>query len=284
MNKKTVILVTALLTLFTNDAAAKCEENCSKKCYKKTLGVKYDDPVCRAACEARRQACNRAGIDVPSIPMVTDPSMLPPDPIQIFYGECARPFEAVTGFIRTYCKNSGSSTQLENFRLSEAKRLLLASGHYRDKDFSGVRVRWCKLNGADGMSPDRGEIFLDTDMLGAESFQIAALLAHELQHERQWRRHGDKFPCKYSEAYVGCSGCKDNNNRFEKEAYAAGDKMQRMLSQFASYCYVQGVGMCPIIQNPTEGFLFRLFGPCSCVLPNPYSGNLEYQSGTGLLQ
>ena len=55
-------------------------------------------------------------------------------------------------------------------------------------------------------------------------------LAHELQHVRQWRRHGALFPIAYLAASVRAMGARQGwyrGNRFEIEARKAADELAR---------------------------------------------------------
>lgn len=238
-------------------AANACPSDCGKECYKKRWGVKYDDPVCRAACEARRALCKH-GVKVPTIPGITDPSLLPPDPREIYYGACAKPFNYITGVVRASCKNYSESMRDAN-TISSAKSLLFVTGMAQWEEFGGVRIRWCNTLNSDGFAPAPNEIYLDAAWTTANLPDLAALLLHELQHIRQWRRHGDSFPCKYSEAYVACGGCQDGGHRLEREAYDIEEAFYSRLNVPARSCSTS-MGNCPL----PPGVPFYWGMSCSC--------------------
>jgi hypothetical protein len=72
--------------------------------------------------------------------------------------------------------------------------------------------------------------------LGSRIFAWRALdaieLAHELKHVEQWRRHGPAFIVMYllaSRAAAKAGGNRYADNKFEKEAMAAGEAARRRL-------------------------------------------------------
>ena len=84
--------------------ATDCDTNCSRRCYKKRWGVKYDDPVCKAACDWQRELACSLKVKVPDVPMVTDPAIIPPGPEDIkkmYYAACAKPFETIVSWTRS---------------------------------------------------------------------------------------------------------------------------------------------------------------------------------------
>lgn len=58
-------------------------------------------------------------------------------------------------------------------------------------------------------------------------------LAHEVEHVRQWRKHGPMYIVRYlaaSRAAVKAGGDSYVDNEFEVEARAAGEKVRRRLA------------------------------------------------------
>ena len=146
-----------------------------------------------------------------------------------FAAACAAPFQAVTGAVIARCSNWSGRMQ-DSHLIRQAADLLVSRGLMARDELSGVQVRWCQLNGAHGMAPDRGRIYLDASLKG-DLFSTASTLAHELVHVRQYRRMGtDTFKCKYSQAFVACSGCQDRRNPFEREAYDFQERVEAQLS------------------------------------------------------
>lgn len=150
---------------------------------------------------------------------------------------CAAPFQAMTNAVILTCSNYDG--RLVNQHLIEnAKNTLISSGMFARKEFDGIQIRWCPLRGASGMVPDRGRIYLDTFINTEDPIAIAALLAHEMAHVRQYRRlTTDRFKCLYSKQYVDCRGCQDRNHPLEREAYDfEGTVYQRLLASGWQFC------------------------------------------------
>jgi hypothetical protein len=239
-----LIALSCAVLLFAGDAPAACtKEDCKKNCYRKAWKAKFDDPACRKACEARNALCTTTGAEIPTIPGVPEPHVIPPDPKEVFYGTCGIPFQSLTGVVRAQCANYDD--RMENYQsVKNAGSILVAAGLFTVSELDSVRIRWCPLNGAVGMSPFQGTVYLDTALQGAHVLEIASTLAHELQHERQWRSHGGSFPCKYSEAYSKCKGCQTRSNRFEQEAYQLEDQFWNIANQYGTRCLKYAGGTC----------------------------------------
>ena len=233
----TFLLTATVLMGHGTVGAVECETNCSKQCYKKRFGIKYDDPVCKTGCETQRQVACKLKIRVPNVPTVTDPTIIPPSPEDLkamYYEACAGPFNTFVSWTLAKCKNYSGRMDHRDV-ISDAKSVLLASRMFSFEELNGVSVRWCPLDGAHGMSPAPNEVYID---VGARDDveKTASILAHELSTSRQWRRHGESFPCKYSEALITCRGCQDDRNRFEKEAYSVENRFWDVINQPAEYC------------------------------------------------
>jgi len=116
--------------------------------------------------------------------------------------------------------------------IENAKAILFTRGIFQPGDFDGLQVRWCPLNGAHGMAPDRGRIYLDTAGKQYSAADLAVLLAHEMVHILQYRRMGsDQFKCEYSRNYVDCQGCQNENHPLEREAYIFQKNVSDQLAQ-----------------------------------------------------
>jgi hypothetical protein len=185
------------------------------------------------------------GKPTPDIPFITDPTIIPPGPEEwkdMYYEACGTPFEEFVSWTKIKCKNFSGRMKNQD-ALAYARDVLVASRLFQPKEFNGVKVRWCQLNGAHGMAPGPNEVYVDTSAF-PDIPTVAALLGHEMQHIRQWRRHGASFKCKYSEAFVTC-GCQDSKNRFEAEAYATQNRVWQALNRLARTCEVS-FGTCPL--------------------------------------
>jgi len=137
-----------------------------------------------------------------------------------FLDTCNATFQALTNSVIAKCSNWDGRLEGQD-RIQAAVSTLVDSGLFRRNEFGGVQIRWCPLSGAHGMAPDRGRVYLDTGGMNDNTTNIAALIAHEMTHVRQYRRMGtDEFKCEYSRKYVECQGCQDERHSLEREAYA----------------------------------------------------------------
>ncbi len=251
-------LLTVALGVHLTAFASDCDVDCGKKCYKKRWGIKYDDPACRTTCEARKGACRVVGKKIPSIPGITDRSILPPDPRELYYQQCAIPFNRITSIATIDCPNYRDAMAARDL-IKDAGEVIFAARMATPSEFDGVRIRWCPLRRAEGMTPRGDLIYLHPRLQDEDIPEIAATLLHELQHIRQWRRHGESFKCKYSEEYVKCSGCQDDGHRLEREAYQVEDELMRKLDEEAVVC-ATSAGQCDL---PT-GEPWFVGMSCSC--------------------
>lgn len=137
-----------------------------------------------------------------------------------FLDACNAGFQSATAFVIGRCSNWDGRTEDQHL-IQQAAQSLVNAGLFAPNEFQGVQIRWCPLSGAHGMAPDRGRIYLDTAAKNDNPINLAALLAHEMFHIRQYRAMGtDKFKCEYSRKYVECSGCQDDRHSMERDAYA----------------------------------------------------------------
>ena len=260
MNKKHTFLVVLLLVLLPSAYASDCNTDCGKKCYKKFFGGKVDDPVCRAHCEARKKLCNATGHSIPEVPGA-DPGMIPKDPRELYYQECGRPFESIVNWTQRRCQNWPPRMEHDE-DFNNAIELLIASRLFESKEFVGIKFRFCPLGGAHGMAPTANIVYIDSAYQGQEIPPLARIMAHEMEHIRQWRAHGDSFRCKYSEELVRCEGCQDNGNRFERQAYAREDQFVWTLNLVGSYCETP-VSNCGISRRAENRYVGMI---CDCKL------------------
>jgi hypothetical protein len=207
--------------------AESCDTDCHRQCRVRTdfPPIEFIEPTCHAKCEIAKKAACVTRSTIPTIPLT------PREQIETFGTQaCAAPFQAVTGAVIARCSNWDGRTNDQHF-IQDAVRVLVSAGIIQTNELNGVQVRWCPLQGAHGMAPDRGRIYLDTGLKG-NLFSTASTLAHEVVHIRQYRSAGtDRFKCDYSRQYTECGGCQDRRNRFEREAYDFEDQIRLRLSQ-----------------------------------------------------
>ena len=216
-----------LALLIPNANAESCDTDCHRQCRVRTdfPPVEFIEPTCHAKCEiAKKAACN--GLKTPTVPLT---------PLEITKSTttqaCAAPFQAVTGVVIGRCSNWDGRIDDQHL-IGNAIRTLQSAGIIQPNELNGVQVRWCPLQGAHGMAPDRGRIYLDIG-LKSNPYATASTLAHEVVHIRQYRsaETTETFKCNYSRQYAECGGCQDRRNSFEREAYDFEDQIQVRLSQ-----------------------------------------------------
>lgn len=222
------VLSALFLAAFTFLAHAEsCDTDCHRQCRIRTdfPPVEFIEPTCHAKCEVAKKAACATRSTIPNIPIT------PREQVEVFGNQaCAAPFQAITGIVIGRCSNWDGRTDDQHL-IRQAATVLQSAGIIQANELNGVQVRWCPLQGADGMAPDRGRIYLDVGMKG-NLFATASTLAHEVVHLRQYRSAGtDRFKCEYSRQYAECGGCQDRRNRFEKEAYDFEDQIRLRLSQ-----------------------------------------------------
>lgn len=152
----------------------------------------------------------------------------PAPPLEIFGFRCAAPFEHIARAVTAHCAGY-VPTERETKRIDEAERFLVAGGYFAAAELSGVTVRWCELAPlAHGLTPDGHTVYLSTERENDSLVALAALLAHELTHVRQFRRLGaEGFACDYSLKLLACGGCQDERHPLEREAYDLQKKILR---------------------------------------------------------
>lgn len=218
-------LIAILLLLQALVASAEnCDTDCHRQCRIRTdfPPIEFIEPTCHAKCEALKQAACR-GLQTPTIPLT------PREQFETGANfACAAPFKGITGSVIARCSNWDGRTENQDL-IQNAVQWLLNAGQISPSDLNGVQVRWCPLNGAHGMAPDRGRIYLDTS-LQMDTFATATTLAHEIFHIRQYRAaKPDQFECNYSRQFTECGGCQDRRHALERDAYNFEDSVRAAL-------------------------------------------------------
>ena len=135
---------------------------------------------------------------------------------------CATYFDSVIGSVRAACNRMASQapSEREQLALTYARERLQKLGVITSSDLSGISIRWCQGDflGA-GIVPAPNEIILNRELLNRSSDDIAATIAHELHHVRQFRSMGAvAFKCNYVQQYIACAGCQNLAHPMEAEA------------------------------------------------------------------
>lgn len=115
-------------------------------------------------------------------------------------------------------------------KLQAVRERLLGLGLATSEEFGGVRVTFCPLTHGTGMTPSAAAILLDDGLLGMSVDGLAEILAHELEHVRQFRTLGARgFKCAYVRAMSACAGCQDRRHALERPAYERQDAVRERL-------------------------------------------------------
>lgn len=199
-----------------------CSRDCNNECPKRLFGAR--DPVCKASCEAAKAVCKGTGVSV--VPVIK--------PLQIvekaLNASCALGYEAFTKTVGANCGFSAAAGD----QFEDARADLISAGVLPASEFDGVRIQYCSIITADGLTPDRDTIFINEKFRDASAFDRAVILAHEMKHVQQIRSNSstDSFKCNYTKEFIKCLGCQDHSNSFEDEAYQFGDGAAKKLTAF----------------------------------------------------
>lgn len=222
-----LLTAVAFILLAATVDAENCDTDCHRQCRVRTdfPPIEFIEPTCHAKCEIAKKAACAARANLPTIPLT---------PIEqgktLGAQACIAPYQTVTGVVIARCSNWDGRLDDQPL-IGKAISTLQTAGILGANELSSVQVRWCPLQGAHGMAPDRGRVYLDVSLKN-NAFATASTLAHELVHIRQYRNLGtDTFKCDYSRAYVECGGCQDRGHRLEREAYDYENQIQVKLSQ-----------------------------------------------------
>lgn len=153
-----------------------------------------------------------------------------PNPITI---ACTVPFDAIKNTVMTSCAPSDEIyNAIHQESIQEAIDLLVANNMIESSEFHGVQIRWCPFVNGAGVTPESNRIYLNSSFINESLIERAVLIAHEMTHIRQFRNFGsDEFKCKYSKEFIGCGGCQDESNTYEKSAFDFGETVRNKLSK-----------------------------------------------------
>jgi hypothetical protein len=114
--------------------------------------------------------------------------------------------------------------------LTAAIARLRSSGLASDEELAASQPAFCPLAVGTGMVPAPGQLYLDDGLTGLSTDGLAEILAHELEHIRQFQQLGTRgFKCEYVRDMRACGGCQDRRHGLEAEAYARQDRVREQL-------------------------------------------------------
>ncbi|MBO6718845.1 MAG: hypothetical protein JJ913_12880 [Rhizobiaceae bacterium] len=205
--------------------AISCDEDCHRRCRVCAFGVCVVEPSCHLNCEAAKKAACAAQTPLP-IPLPPGPGDIA-DPAMLLCRDTYLPaYQAFTHSVIAFCANwEGRASDLD--LIEWATEYLVELNLFDWAEFDGVNMRWCPLNGT-GMVPAANRILLNPN-LKSNPYEVAATLAHEMIHVRQFRRWpNDEFECRYGEQLVKGHG-QGRANAIEDEAYAFEDEVRELI-------------------------------------------------------
>lgn len=114
--------------------------------------------------------------------------------------------------------------------LEAAVTRLRDTGLADDAELDDSHIAFCPLAAGTGMVPAPGQLYLDDGLIGLSRDGLAEILAHELEHIRQFKRLGTReFKCEYVRDMLACGGCQDRGHALEAEAYTRQDEVRERL-------------------------------------------------------
>jgi hypothetical protein len=145
--------------------------------------------------------------------------------------DCADAFDLIAMTVMLACANY-QAPAAARARISQAQDRLLATQLATTEEFVGLRIVFCPLLQGTGMLPAPDRLYLDDGLQHMSVDGLAEIIAHELEHRRQFATLGARgFKCAYVRDMSTCGGCQDRRHPLEREAYERQDRArERLLS------------------------------------------------------
>jgi len=150
---------------------------------------------------------------------------------------CGMPFAVAAQALREHC--GGRQSPADRQKLADAQALLIATGFFAPQEFDGVAIGWCAMRVANGIVPEPEVIWINTNHRRASAAAVAALVAHEMVHVRQYRLRGaEAFRCDYVRTVGACllgdirrgSDCQEARyHPIERDGYAMAEAVAMVL-------------------------------------------------------
>ncbi len=104
--------------------------------------------------------------------------------------------------------------------LTAALERLQQLGVISPSERATTNVAFCPLAAGTGMVPTPHQVYVDDGLIMLSTDGLAEIIAHELEHVRQFAELGERsFKCAYVEAMTACGGCQDRRHPQELAAY-----------------------------------------------------------------
>ena len=143
--------------------------------------------------------------------------------------DCENAFDLIAMMVIARCSMYAAPAAAGD-ALSAAQTRLRNSGLATDDELQRSHIAFCPLAAGTGMVPAPGQLYLDDGLIGLSTDGLAEILAHELEHVRQFEQLGTRgFKCEYVRDMLACGGCQDRRHGLEAEAYARQDRVREGL-------------------------------------------------------
>lgn len=150
-----------------------------------------------------------------------------PGPAEPF--DCADAFDLIAMTVIIRCANY-PAPPAARARIDAARERLQTTGLATPAEFDRLEVAFCPLMQGTGMVPGADRLYLDDGLQGLSVDGLAEIIAHELEHVRQFRERGERsFKCDYVRDMMACGGCQDRRHPMEREAYDRQDAARSRL-------------------------------------------------------
>lgn len=143
--------------------------------------------------------------------------------------DCADAFDLIA-IMATFRCNAYRASPAAAAKIDAALARLGALALAEPGELVSTRIAFCPLAGGTGLVPAPGTIWLDDGLLAMSPDGLAEIVAHELEHVRQFAELGPRgFKCEYVRQMAACGGCQDRGHALEAPAYARQDVARERL-------------------------------------------------------
>ncbi len=155
-------------------------------------------------------------------------------PINAEHFDCENAFDLIAMMVIARCSvYQAPPTAAEALNAAEAR--LRTTDLATAQELDSSHIAFCPLAAGTGMVPAPGQLYLDDGLIGLSTDGLAEILAHELEHVRQFERLGTRgFKCEYVRDMLACGGCQDRGHRLEAEAYSRQDQVRKRLLEITT--------------------------------------------------
>ena len=152
-----------------------------------------------------------------------------PPPFAAERFDCENGFDLIALLVIARC-SAYHAPQAAAQKIDAVTARLRATGLASMAELSQPQIAFCPLASGTGMVPAPRQLYLDDGLIGLSTDGLAEILAHELEHVRQFETLGTRgFKCEYVREMLACGGCQDRGHKLEAEAYARQDEVRAAL-------------------------------------------------------